>query len=151
MPAHCLNNPCYVLPVCYVLNKYVMCIVVFRKFPAVLSVLSDWWRQPVQLYFFSQKYSKNVKILYIFHIYKTRFVPKNILKSFLHGFSSNQHIVHKALSEMYTSHFEHVWSSISYSIYYINPIFIASLYLQNVTYCLLLFENAGIFYWQRSL
>jgi hypothetical protein len=130
VPAHCLNNPCYVfLQVCYVLNKYVMCIVVFRKFPAVLSVLSDWWRNPSNCISLVEKYSKNVKILYIFHIYKTTFVPKNILKSFLHGFSSNQHIVQKALSEMYTSHFEHVWSSISYSIYYINPIFITSLYL----------------------
>ena len=34
-----------------------------------------------------------------------------ILKSFLNGFSSNQHIAQKPLSEMYTSHFEHVWSS----------------------------------------
>jgi len=33
------------------------------------------------------------------------------LKSFLNGFSSNQHIAQKLLSEMYTSHFEHVWSS----------------------------------------
>jgi hypothetical protein len=28
-----------------------------------------------------------------------------------HGFSSNQHIVQKPVSEMYTSHFEHAWSS----------------------------------------
>jgi hypothetical protein len=55
-PAHCLNNPYFVFlhvffyAVCSVLNKYVMCIVVvfiiwqsayIRKFPAVLSVLSD--------------------------------------------------------------------------------------------------------------
>ena len=46
-------------------------------------------------------------LLYI----KRHFFKKNILKSFLHGCSSNQHIVRKPLSEMYTSHFEHVWSS----------------------------------------
>jgi hypothetical protein len=44
-------------------------------------------------------------------IYKTTFFQKNILKWFLHGFSSNEHIVQKPLSEMYTSHFEYVRSS----------------------------------------
>ena len=33
------------------------------------------------------------------------------MRSFLHGFSSNEHIVQKPLSEMYTSHFEYVRSS----------------------------------------
>jgi hypothetical protein len=48
----------------------------------------------------------------IYFIYITRHLKKkNILKSFLQGFSSNQHIVQKPLSEMYTSHFDHVWSS----------------------------------------
>ena len=46
-------------------------------------------------------------IYFIYNVYKTTFFPKNVLKLFLHGFSSNQHIIQKPLSEMYTSHFEH--------------------------------------------
>jgi hypothetical protein len=57
-------------------------------------------------------YLNNVQAQKKYNIIKlSTFFPKNILKTFLHGFSSNQHIVQKPVSEMYTSHFEHVWSS----------------------------------------
>jgi hypothetical protein len=72
------------------------------------------------------------------------------LKWFLHGFSSNEHIVQKPFSEMYTSHFEHVWSSVFkqqknkkqqiYSIlpniFYKNFSFISSCVFSGHVYCI---------------
>ena len=151
-----LNNPCFFFlhVFCYAVCSVLLLFLLFGKVHIFENFLQFYQYlviddgNPSDCNSFSQKYLKNVKILYLFHIYKTTFFQKNILKSFLHVFSSNQHIVQKPLSEKYTSHFEHVWSStfqqqtkkqqiysILPNIFYKNFSFISSCVICKVDHC----------------